>query len=169
MSISIWFAHGKESGPWGSKISALAAVARERGLTVESPDYSFTMDPDERVRHLHGLQPPQGRDLLLVGSSMGGYVATVASRQLRPRGLFLMAPAVGIPGYDADTTPVAERVDVVHGWNDELISADKVVTWSQQHAANLHLLESGHTLNERLEDVVRLFGLFLDASLSRSE
>lgn len=167
MTLSIWFAHGKESGPWGRKISALADTARRLGLTVESPDYRFTMDPDERVRHLLSLEPPGGDELLLAGSSMGGYVAAAASGTLRPRGIFLMAPAVDMPGYEADTTPSAERVDVVHGWNDELIPPDRVVAWSRRHAANLHLLQADHSLNERLDDVVRLFNLFLEASTSR--
>jgi hypothetical protein len=32
------FSHGKESGPWGRKITAMAALARELGLGVESID-----------------------------------------------------------------------------------------------------------------------------------
>jgi len=174
MTTSIWFAHGMESGPWGRKITALAKVAKEYGLQVESPDYSFTMDPDARVRHLLGLfaarNPgrPDGK-LLLAGSSMGGFVAAAASARLQPRGLFLMAPAVDIPGYDADTTPVAGRVDVLHGWDDDVIPAGIVTEWSRRHAANLHLLASGHTLNERLDDVIRLFRLFLDATLNPAE
>ena len=35
--------------------------------------------------------------LILVGSSMGGYVSTVASVSLKPAGLFLMAPAFYMP------------------------------------------------------------------------
>ena len=34
-----FFAHGKESGPWGSKILHLAEGAKKMGLEVESPDY----------------------------------------------------------------------------------------------------------------------------------
>jgi len=33
----VYFAHGKESGPWGIKITALAQVARELGLAVGVP------------------------------------------------------------------------------------------------------------------------------------
>lgn len=159
----VWFAHGKESGPWGRKITALAELARHRGLTVESPDYSFTMNPDERVDHLLSLNPPAGDDLVLVGSSMGGYVTAAASRTLRPAGLFLMAPAVDIPGYDGDTTPVAGRTETVHGWRDALIPPETVVSWSRRHATILHLIDAEHTLNERLDDVVSLFAGFLNA------
>ncbi len=33
------FSHGKEGVPWGSKITALADVARGEGYEVESVDY----------------------------------------------------------------------------------------------------------------------------------
>ncbi len=89
----VYFAHGKESGPWGIKIIALAKIARKKRFAVESPDYSFTMDPEERVKKLFSLNPRAQRDLVLVGSSMGGYISTVASKKLKPSGLFLLAPA----------------------------------------------------------------------------
>lgn len=158
----VWFAHGKESGPWGRKISALAEQARDRGLNVESPDYGFTMDPDERVRHLLSLQPPVDEGLALVGSSMGGYVAAAASVTLQPQGLFLMAPAVDIPGYDGDTTPRAPVVSVVHGWQDEIIPHDIVYRWSARHRVPLALMDAEHGLNSRLDDVGALFENFLD-------
>lgn len=158
----VWFAHGKESGPWGRKISALADLARERGLTVESPDYSFTMDPDERVRHLQSLKPPADEGLALVGSSMGGYVAAVASGTLNPAGLFLMAPAVDIPGYAADTTPHADVVSVVHGWQDEIIPHEVVYRWCARHRVPLQMLDAEHSLSSRLDQVVTAFEAFLD-------
>ena len=39
-STLVVFAHGKESGPWGSKIKHLAALAGQRGAQVLSPDYA---------------------------------------------------------------------------------------------------------------------------------
>src|SRR3989338_7791560 len=88
----VYFAHGKGSGPWGTKISRLAQVAKEKGFAVESPDYSRTHDPDERVETLLKLKPLASRHLVLVGSSMGGYVSAVASSQLKVKGIFLLAP-----------------------------------------------------------------------------
>jgi hypothetical protein len=41
----IHFMHGKESGPGGSKIAALAGVARARHWDVGNLDYSHTTDP----------------------------------------------------------------------------------------------------------------------------
>ena len=56
----VCFAHGKESGPWGTKITYLAAIARTRGFAVESPDYSHTHDPRRRLAQLLD-QPPRAR------------------------------------------------------------------------------------------------------------
>ena len=72
----VYFAHGKESGPWGSKIRHLASIAEANGYEVVSPDYSALPDPEARVKHLLELlsQEPETSNIVLVGSSMGGYV-----------------------------------------------------------------------------------------------
>ncbi|MGD8430314.1 MAG: alpha/beta fold hydrolase [Ectothiorhodospiraceae bacterium] len=167
--ITVYFAHGKESGPWGRKIRALAAVAQELGFGVESPDYSFTQDPDERVQHLISLQPPTGRELILVGSSMGGYVAAMASRQLQPAGLFLMAPALYMPGYEGEPEPRADLIEVVHGWRDDLIPAQNSWRFCRAHGARLHVIDSEHTLNDSIGFLESVFARFLrDCDESRS-
>ena len=99
MQIIIYFAHGKETGPWGTKFQALAKIAQAHGCQVASPDYSATMDPEERVQMLLNLKPRAEKKLILIGSSMGGYVSAVASAQLKPQGLFLLAPAFHIERY----------------------------------------------------------------------
>lgn len=165
MRGTVYFAHGKESGPWGLKIQALARVARARGFAVESPDYSHTQDPDERVRQLLALRPAPAGELVLVGSSMGGYVSAVASRTLRPTGLFLLAPAVYLPGYEDDPSPVCRLLEVVHGWNDDIVPPDNALRFAQRHRARLHMLDSGHTLQDAIPYLERLFGLFLDEVL----
>ena len=38
--MKVYFSHGKESGPWGSKIKRLANIAKEHGCSVDSIDYS---------------------------------------------------------------------------------------------------------------------------------
>ncbi|NLO78799.1 MAG: alpha/beta hydrolase [Xanthomonadaceae bacterium] len=160
MQKVIYFAHGKESGPWGRKIQALAAVGRDCGYAVESPDYSFTHDPDRRVRHLLELAPAADC-LVLVGSSMGGYVSAVASRTLRPNGLFLLAPAVYMPGYEAEPDPRADLIEIVHGWHDPVIPVDNAIRLACRHHARLHLLDSQHTLNDQIPYLEFLFRRFL--------
>lgn len=161
MQKKIYFAHGKESGPWGHKIQALAAVGRACGFAIESPDYSFTYDPDARVQHLLDLAP-QADCLVLVGSSMGGYVSAIASRTLAPAGLFLLAPAVYMPGYDAEPAPAARLLEVVHGWRDTVIPVENAIRLARQHQARLHILDSEHTLNDQIPYLEVLFRRFLE-------
>ena len=52
VSNSVVFSHGKESGPWGSKITAMAEVARDLKFDVLSVDYRGIDDPLARVRKL---------------------------------------------------------------------------------------------------------------------
>jgi len=162
MKTLILFAHGKESGPWGSKIKHLAAIAEQIGASVLSPDYSDLLDPDARVARLLALPLPDHDRLILVGSSMGGYVSTVASQSLKPVGLFLMAPAFYIPGYAVqDPHPCAARTCVAFGWGDDVIPVEHGIRFAQAHKADLHLLDSDHRLNSVLPELGELFGLFL--------
>lgn len=169
MKALVLFAHGKESGPWGSKIKHLATIAEKHGCKLLSPDYSGLIDPDARVKHLLSLQILPNDRLVMVGSSMGGYVSTVASRTLKPAGLFLMAPAFCIPGY-ADQEPVsgAEVTWVVHGWRDEVIPAEHSIRFAKNCHASLHVLDGDHRLNSVLSDVGALFDLFLSSVLDKN-
>lgn len=154
MKRLVMFAHGKESGPWGSKIRHLAAIAEGQGYEVLSPDYRDLPNPDGRVQRLLGTALPEHNRLVLVGSSMGGYVSLVASRAMRPEGLFLMAPALYLPGY-AEQNPVsgARRTCVVFGWRDEVIPVENGIRYAQGERASLHLLDGDHRLNDVLADV----------------
>ncbi|MGH8443072.1 MAG: alpha/beta hydrolase [Nevskiaceae bacterium] len=152
----VCFAHGKESGPWGTKITRLAEVARARNFEVLSPDYSHTHDPKERVAHLLKLAPA-ARTLVLAGSSMGAYVSAMASSALKPRALFLMAPALYFPGWDEEPQDCPAATVVVHGWRDDVVPVDVGIRFARERNAALHLLDSGHTLNDQLETLSLLF------------
>lgn len=151
------FAHGKESGPWGTKITHLAELAQRRGYAVQSPDYSFTQDPRARVAQLISLAPKAGKTLVLVGSSMGGYVSAMAAAQLKPQALLLMAPALYFPGWDEEPTGLPALTTVVHGWRDDIVPVERGLRLAQQHRAALHLLDSGHTLNDQLPMLALIF------------
>lgn len=162
MKTLILFSHGKESGPWGSKIKHLAAIAERLGAQVLSPDYRDQADPDARVARLVDLPLPPHDRLVLVGSSMGGYVSTVASQKLKPAGIFLMAPAFYTLGYAVqDLVPKADKVCVVFGWQDEVIPVEHGIRFAQAHRAELHVLDSDHRLNSVLPEVGVLFEHFL--------
>lgn len=169
MSATVCFCHGRESGPWGTKIRRLAGVAESCGCRVVSVDDRDTQDPDERVRRLTAKRDELGSPLILVGSSMGGYVATVAAGELQPVGLFLMAPAVGLPGYAvAAPRSASPRLTIVHGWDDDIVPVENVLRFAGSCRADLHLLPDGHLLHRELDRIERLFADFLAACLDRS-
>ncbi len=160
--VLVVFAHGKESGPWGSKIRYLANIARRNGAEVLSLDYRDLDNPDQRVERLLGTTLPKHDVLILVGSSMGGYVSTVASQTMKPRGLFLMAPAFGMQGYAEQVfQPGTNEICLVHGWQDEIIPVEHVIRFAREHHPDLHLIEADHRLNDVLPTLGRLFEDFL--------
>ena len=159
----VFFAHGKESGPWGIKIKRLAKVAEAKGFYVESPDYSDLTDPEERVDRLISLLPEASKFLVLVGSSMGSYVSTVVSETFKPDGLFLLAPAFYLNGYaNQDPHPYAKVITIVHGWNDEVVPVENAIRFAKRHKAQLHLLDSDHRLVSALPIIENIFGIFLE-------
>jgi predicted esterase len=162
MTGTVYFNHGKESGPWGDKITRLADVARGRGFDVQSLDYQGMDDASARVDKLLASDARAANPLVLVGSSMGSYVAAVASASLRPRGLFLMAPAFYIPVFPIqEPVPHADFVTLVHGWNDDVIPFENSVRYANKFKAALHLVDSDHRLSSQLPLIAALFDAFL--------
>jgi pimeloyl-ACP methyl ester carboxylesterase len=158
------FSHGKESGPWGSKITAMAAEVRALGWAVESVDYRGLDDPSTRVRKLLGVAAELAAPQVLVGSSMGGYVAAAAASVLRPRGLFLLAPAFYMAGYEEYTPQdVACPTAIVHGWHDVIVPVENSIRWAREHRAALHLLDSDHRLEDQIGAICLLLRAFLTA------
>lgn len=143
----------------------LAETARARGFEVLSPDYSHTFDPRLRVEQLLALGP-RARCLVLVGSSMGGYVSAMACERLAPRALFLMAPALYFPGWDEEPSGIPPLCTVVHGWDDDIVPVERALRFAHRHRPELHLLHSGHTLNDQLPALARLFDALLERALA---
>ena len=100
MSLCVIFSHGQESGPWGTKITAMSDVARKMNCEVISIDYRGIKSPFDRVKKLSKEVADISTSVLLVGSSMGGYVATAVSNHPNVKGLFVLAPAYYIEGFD---------------------------------------------------------------------
>ncbi len=161
---TVVFSHGKESGPWGSKITAMAAVVRDLGAAVESVDYRGLDDPADRVRKLIEVGLQLKGPLVLVGSSMGGHVSAAAASQLEPRGLFLLAPAFYMAGYEEHTPQdVACSTVVVHGWHDDIVPVENGIRWAREHREALHVLDSDHRLENQIDAICILLREFLTA------
>ena len=158
MTRYVVFSHGKESGPWGTKIAALADVARDAGWGVESIDYRGMDDPDARVAKLIADGAAFGPRPVLVGSSMGGHVATAAAAALNARALFLMAPAFDMPGYEHLTpSPNAAPVVIAHGWGDTIVPVEHSIRWARRYGATLHILNTDHRMQDQITTLSRLF------------
>jgi len=101
---------------------------------------------------------------VLVGSSMGGHVSAAAASQVRPRGLFLLAPAFYMPGYEQYTPQdVSCETAIVHGWHDVIVPVDNGIRWAREQHATLHVLDSDHRLEDQIESICVLLRAFLTA------
>ena len=151
---TVVFSHGKESGPWGTKIRAMAELARELGCVADSVDYQGIADPSERVEKLVREAGAINDALVLVGSSMGGHVATAAADSVGAAGLFVLAPAYYMPGYEALTPPPPGMpVSIVHGWRDDIVPVDNSIRYARACHAELHIVDGDHRLSENIEDI----------------
>lgn len=169
--MKVYFSHGKESGPWGSKIKRLADIAKEHGYSVDSIDYSDTLDPDVRVERLLNVLRNAEEGFLLVGSSMGGYVSLVASEQVNVKGVFLLAPALFIKGYKQQTYNPSHNtnIEIVHGWSDDVIPVENSIKFAKSSDCSLHLISGDHRLNSSLVVVEKLFSQFLNAQAHNND
>ena len=164
MTRTVVFSHGRESGPWGSKITAMAAVVRDLGLAAVSIDYRGLDDPAARIRKLIGAGVELDDPPVLVGSSMGGYVSAAAASELKARGLFLLAPAFYMAGYEEYTPQdVACPTAITHGWHDTVVPVENSIRWAREHRAALHLLDSDHRLEDQIDAICLLLRAFVTA------
>lgn len=160
--MKVYFSHGKDGVPWGSKIRAMADIAREHGCAADSIDYTDLMDPDLRVERLRDILKKEDDSFILVGSSMGGYVSLVAADDVKTHAVFLLAPALYIPGYKQQKyCPVPEYVEVIHGWSDDVIPPERSIRFAKEANCTLHLISGDHPLNSSIEVVKDLFERFL--------
>ncbi|MGB5490609.1 MAG: alpha/beta fold hydrolase [Woeseiaceae bacterium] len=159
---TVVFSHGQESGPWGTKIRSMAERAKSLGCSVESIDYQGIADPSERVLKLVSECRDIEDRLILVGSSMGGHVATAAAEELRAVGLFVLAPAYYMPGYEALTpTPPSLPICLVHGWHDDIVPVENSIRFAQACSATLHLVDGDHRLTANIDEINEYLSFFI--------
>lgn len=161
-SRHVVFSHGQDSSPYSRKIGALYEIAEAEGYHAAAVDYRGIDDPAERVLLLSDFCKDLAGDLVLVGSSLGAWVSLAAAPSLHARGLFLMAPAITMPGLPplrpgALTAPMT----LVHGWRDDVVPCEQTIDFARSHGASLHLVESDHRLHSALPLIRNLFQYFL--------
>lgn len=167
---TVIFSHGQESGPWGTKIRAMTELVRGVGCESDSIDYQGITDPSERVRKLVGECADIDDALILVGSSMGGHVATAAAAALDAAGLFVLAPAYYMPGYE-ELTPSPPRMPIciVHGWRDDVVPVANSIRFAGSCNAELHVIDADHRLTENIEEINYYLARFIGKIGSSTE
>ena len=164
-------AHGFESGPDATKVTALDAVAQRLGWSCERPDFtdldarreiSALGDVPARLHRLLDLARAAALrgPLVLAGSSLGAWIAGRVSLQVPVAGLFLMAPPIVLDAahrLEAAQVPTA----IVHGWDDELIPVADVIAWAQARCARLLLVDDSHRLSRHVDASADAFAALL--------
>lgn len=92
------YLHGFASGPSSFKAKRFAREFKKRGIKIHIPDLNgddfSRMTVTGQLDTLYGISDDLKGDLVLIGSSLGGYVASLyAAQDRRVKKLFLMAPA----------------------------------------------------------------------------
>jgi predicted esterase len=132
----------------------MAEVVKSLGCECDSIDYQGIADPTERVNKLLAECAEIDDSLVLIGSSMGGHVATAAAAELNAAGLFVLAPAYYMSGYEELTpTPPDIPICIVHGWNDNVVPVENSIRFAAACNAELHLLDSDHRLTANIDEI----------------
>lgn len=166
-NLHVLLSHGLESGPGGTKIQAMKAVAESfSGVTAIAVDHRSTKVPAERLEQMAAAMAEAGADparTVLAGSSMGGWVCAQTSADLPVLGCFLLAPALAMAGYPQSSPKIrARHCQIIHGWEDDVVPVIPVLELAREQALPTLVLPDGHRLENSLDRVVSEFRLFLE-------
>lgn len=160
--MKIYFLHGKNKTPQDLKLVSLANIAHSFGYQVLMIDDTDTKNPNIRAKRLLDRLKSK-EEVLLVGGSMGGYASVFASSFLHVKGMFLLAPALYLDGYDEFDLPLqCQNITIVHGMDDEVVPVENSIQFAKKTGAILHIISDGHALNGDLVTLEVLFDQFLN-------
>ncbi len=143
--IKKFFLHGLDSSGNGTK----GRFFKENFSDVAAPDFSGSLE--SRLQHLDKLCG-NCNDLILVGSSFGGLMATcfAAASPSRINRLILMAPALNFPGFLVPKNKINLPTYLLIGRYDDLTPAAKVIPIAKKTFSNLeiNLVDEDHLLHQ---------------------
>jgi len=145
------FIHGLESNNQGTK----AVYFRKNFPGMLTPNFPGPLD--ERMAKLQAILSGKS-NILMVGSSFGGLMASMFALENEPRvrRLILLAPAINLMEF----TPYRERkslmpVHIYHGRQDEVIPISDVEKAAKQVFSTLtfHAVDDDHYLHKTFERI----------------
>jgi fermentation-respiration switch protein FrsA (DUF1100 family) len=93
---------------------------------------------------------------------MGGHVATAAAEAVVAAGIFVLAPAYYMEGYEELTPePPKMPITIVHGWHDDVVPVDHSIRFARSCAATLHIVDGDHRLTENIDEINDYLQLFI--------
>lgn len=145
----IYFFHGLESGPVGTKSTHL-----EEFFEVNAPDFR-DMDIWERLEKAERITAGAD-DLVVVGSSYGGLLAALlySKHPERFRGYVLMAPALARQAAD-NIERMPENAVVIHGVDDEVVPIEAVRDVCAGYGLQIDAVDDDHRLHDSLDRMVQ--------------
>jgi pimeloyl-ACP methyl ester carboxylesterase len=145
------FIHGLESSNQGTK----AVYFRERFPDMVIPHFVGTLE--ERMEKLLGILSPES-DIVLVGSSFGGLMASIFAMENEEKvnRLVLLAPAINLAEFGAyRARKISVPVWTYHGREDEVIPLDEVERVAKQVFPHLsfHAVRDDHYLHRTFKQI----------------
>ncbi|MGM0557883.1 MAG: alpha/beta fold hydrolase [Myxococcota bacterium] len=145
----LYFFHGLESGPIGTK-----SLRLKEEFDVQTPDFEGMMNIQDRLEKAEALTRGES-DLVIVGSSFGGLLAALlyARHPERIRNYVLMAPAL----YRDAASEVDRMPDgavVIHGRDDDVVPMEDVRAFCSDFDVVFIEVDDGHRLHGALDVMV---------------
>jgi alpha-beta hydrolase superfamily lysophospholipase len=146
MENTLVFIHGLESTAQGTKGQFFRQFFPQ--MIIED----YTGDFATRMRKLDGLLSGKN-DLILVGSSYGGLMATqyAIDNENKVKKMILLAPALNLPEFKPPVnTKLHLPVIIYHGTDDDIVDPYTVKTIALKYFSNLehHLVNDDHPLHK---------------------
>ena len=164
MALQVIFSHGQESGPWGTKIKIMSKHATKLGCKVISVDYQGITNADDRVLKLIKICADIPDPICLIGSSMGGFVASAAANKIGAIGLFVLAPAYYMEGFDYSPFEAPNiPTQIIHGWRDNIVPVENSIKYAHENLATLHIIDGDHSLTENIQEINQYLENFLNS------
>ncbi len=145
------FIHGLESNNQGTK----AVYFRKNFPGMLTPNFPGSLD--DRMAKLRALLSGKS-DIILVGSSFGGLMASIFAMENEPRvkRLILLAPAINLIEFAPYQGRKLQRpVNLYHGRQDEVIPLEEVQNVARQVFSHLtfHAVDDDHYLHKTFEKI----------------